>query len=45
MTPSFVVVVNVLMSVCCHIGLGMPYLNILVEETVALLGVRTDKWV
>ena len=29
----------------CHIGTGMPYLHIFVEDIVALLGVMTDKWV
>ena len=39
MTPNFVVVV----SVCCHIGSGMPYTCIFVEDTVALLGAMADK--
>ena len=39
MIPNFVVVVNVLMPVCCHIGSGMPYLHIFVEEIDALLWV------
>ena len=43
MTPNFVVVVNVLMPICRHAGLGMPNLHILVEECVALLGAMTDK--
>ena len=45
MTPYFVVFVSVLLPICCHIGLGMPYLNIFVEEVVTLLGAITDKWV
>ena len=45
MTPNFVVVVSVLPPFCCHIGCGMPYLCIVVEEVVTLLGVITDKWV
>ena len=44
MMPNFVVVVNVLMPMCHHIGLGMPNLHIFVEEIVALLGTMTDKW-
>ena len=42
MTPNFVVVVSVLLPICCHIGWGMPYLCIFVEEGVALLGAITD---
>ena len=34
MTPNFVVVIIVLLPICCHIGLGMPYLCIFVEEVV-----------
>ena len=34
MTPNFGVVVNVLMPVCCHIGSGMPYFHIFVEEII-----------
>ena len=47
MTPSFVVVVSVLLPVCCHIGRGMPYLCIFVREVVTLLhvGAITEKWV
>ena len=45
MTPNFVVVVSVLLPICCHIGWGMPYLCIFVEEVVTLLGAITDKWV
>ena len=43
--PNFVAVVNVLLPICCHIGLGMPNLRIFVEYIVALLGAMTDKWV
>ena len=43
--PNFVVVVSVLLPICCHIGWGMPYLCIFVEEVVMLLGAITDKWV
>ena len=42
---NFVVVVSVLHPICCHIGLGMPYLCIFVEEVVPLSGAITDKWV
>ena len=45
MTPNkfnFVVVVNVLMPICCHIGSGMTNLQIFVEDIV--LGAMTDKW-
>ena len=45
MTPYFVVVVSVLLPICCHIGSGMPYLCIFVEEVVMLLGAITNKWV
>ena len=45
MTPNFVVFVSVLLPICCHIGWGMPYLCIFVEEVVTLLGATTDKWV
>ena len=45
MTPKFVVGVNVLLPICCHIGSGMPYLLIFGEEIVALSGAITDKWV
>ena len=44
MTPNFVVAVSVLLSICGHIGWGMPYLCIFVEEAT-LLGTITDKWV
>ena len=45
MAPNFVVVVSVLLSICCHIGSGMLYLCIFVEEVVPLLEAMTDKWV
>ena len=45
MTPNFVVVVSVLLPICCHIGRGMPYLCIFVEEVVTLSGAITDRWV
>ena len=45
MTPSFVVFVSVLLPICCHIGWGMPYLCIFVEEVVTLLDATTEKWV
>ena len=45
MTHNFVVCVSVLLPICCHIGWGMPYLCIFVEEFVTLLGAITDKWV
>ena len=45
MTPSFVDFVSVLLLICCHIGLVMPYLSIFVEEVVTLLAAITDKWV
>ena len=44
MTPTFVVAVSVLLPICCHIGSGMPYLCIFVEEVATLLGAITDKW-
>ena len=34
MTPNFVVFVSALLPICCHIGWGMPYLCIFVEENV-----------
>ena len=43
MTPTFVVVVSVLLPICCHIGLGVPYLCIFVGEVVTLLGANTEK--
>ena len=42
---NFVFFVSVLLLTCCHVGWGMPYLYIFVEETVTLLGAITDKWV
>ena len=45
MTPNFVVFVGVLLPICCHIGWGMSYLCIFVEEVVTLLGAITDRWV
>ena len=36
MTPTFVVVVRVLLPSCCHIGWDMPYLYIFVEEVTLL---------
>ena len=45
MAPNFVVVVCVLLPICCHIGWGMPYLCIFVEEVVMFLGAIIDKWV
>ena len=44
-TPNFVVIVNVLFPICCHIGWDMQYLSIFAEEVVTLLGAITDKWV
>ena len=44
MTSNFVVFVSVLLSICCHIGSGMPFLCNLIEEFVTLLGAITDKW-
>ena len=41
MTPNVVVVVNVLLPICCHIGSGMPNMG---TFFVALLGAMTDKW-
>ena len=40
MTPNVVVVGNVSMPICCHIGSGMPYLHICVQEIV----VKTILW-
>ena len=45
MTPNFVVVVNVLMPVCCHIRSGMQYLHIFVEEINVFLCEMANKWV
>ena len=44
MAPNFVVVVSILLPICCHIGWGMPYLCIFVDEVVTLLGAITYKW-
>ena len=44
LTPNFVVVVDVLLPICCHVGCGMPYLCIYVEAVVRLLGAFTAKW-
>ena len=38
MAPNFLVVVCVLRPICCHIGWGMSYLCICVEEVATLLG-------
>ena len=38
---NFVVAVSVLQTICCHIGSGMPYLCIFVEEVVPLSWVLT----
>ena len=43
MMPNFVVVVNVLLPICCHIGYAISVH--FVEEFVASLGAMTDKWV
>ena len=45
MTPNSVVFISVLLPICCHIGWGMPYQCIFVEEVVTLLGEITDKLV
>ena len=45
MTPNFVITVSVLLPICRHIGSGMLYLCIFVEEVVPLMGAITDKWV
>ena len=39
----FLVFVSVVLPMCCHIGWGMPYVCIFVEEVVMLLGAITDK--
>ena len=44
MTPNFVVVVSGLLPISGHIGWGMPYQCIFVEEAVILLGAITDKF-
>ena len=45
MTHNCVVVGSVLLPICCHVGWGMPYMFLFVEEVVKLLGAITDKWV
>ena len=45
MPPNCVAFVSVVLPICCHVGSGMPYLCISVEEVVPLLGAITDKWV
>ena len=45
MTPNFVVDVSVFLTSYCHIGWGMRYLCVFVEEVVTLLDAITDKWV
>ena len=45
MTPNSVVFISVLLPIRCHIGWGMPYQCIFVEEVVTLLGEITDKLV
>ena len=42
MTPNFVVDVNVLLPIGCHIESGMSYLLIFVEDIVAFLDALTD---
>ena len=44
MTPNFVVFVSVLLPIGCHIGWGMPYLYIFVEDVVTLLGQLLINW-
>ena len=44
MTHNFAAVVSVLLPICCHIGPGMHYMCIFVEETVPLLGPMADQW-
>ena len=41
MTPNFIIVVNDLSPICCHIGPGMPYLRILIEDMFVLLSAMT----
>ena len=41
MKPNFLVDVNVLLPIWCHIGSGMPYLRIFVEDVFRLLGTIT----
>ena len=44
MTNNFVVVVTDLMSIFCHIRLGMSYLHTFVEEIAPLSDAMTDTW-
>ena len=44
MKPNFVIVFNVLLPICSHIGSGLLYLLIFCEESFALFGAKTDKW-
>ena len=41
MTPNFIVVVNVSLQICCHVGSGMPYVRIFGEHCLELLGAMT----
>ena len=43
MASDFIVVVNVLLQICCHIGSGMSCMRIFVEEVFVLLGTLTVK--
>ena len=43
MTTNFVVFVSVLLPICGHIGWGMPYQCIFVENLTLLCAI-TDKW-
>ena len=43
MTPNFIIVVNVLLPICCHIGVGMPSLCIFVEGYYAFFSALTIK--
>ena len=40
MKPYCVVVVNVLMPICCHIGTGMPYLHIFVQKKCRVIRIK-----
>ena len=42
MSPNFVVVDYVLLSICCHFGSGTTNLHIFVEDSVSLLDAMTD---
>ena len=44
MAHNFVAFVSVLLPMCCHIGWGMPYLCIFVEEIIMFLDAITEKW-